>query len=183
VVALTADHGMSDMAREDGGPRVIWLQETLDDAFGTGHFSVICPITDAFVGHHGALGGFVRVYQHTATIPAEKVADVIADIDGVHRVWTREAVAEQFNLPLDVEADFAVMGEEGTALGMREQDHDLSALHGQRLRSHGSIWEARVPLIISEPLREEYGGRAASGQLQSHQIFDFAINGVPSREQ
>ena len=23
---------------------------------------VVCPITDAFVAHHGALGGFVRVW-------------------------------------------------------------------------------------------------------------------------
>jgi len=61
VVALTADHGMNDKARADGSPNVIWLQDVLDARFGKGRSTVICPITDRFVAHHGALGGFVRV--------------------------------------------------------------------------------------------------------------------------
>ena len=44
------------------GPNVIWLQDILDAKFGKGDTRVICPITDAFVAHHGALGGFVRVW-------------------------------------------------------------------------------------------------------------------------
>ncbi len=56
VVALTADHGMNDTASEDGRPNVIFLQDILDRAFGVGDTKVICPITDAFVKHHGALG-------------------------------------------------------------------------------------------------------------------------------
>ena len=62
LVALTADHGMGDKSAENGEPNVIWLQDVLDQQFGSGSSHVICPITDAFVGHHGALGGFVRVY-------------------------------------------------------------------------------------------------------------------------
>ena len=60
TVALTADHGMNEKTNEDGTPRVVWLQDVLDAACGAGTSTVICPITDAFVGHHGALGGFVR---------------------------------------------------------------------------------------------------------------------------
>ena len=62
IVALTADHGMGDKSNESGEPNVIWLQDILDQSIGTGTCRVICPITDAFVGHHGALGGFVRIY-------------------------------------------------------------------------------------------------------------------------
>ena len=62
TVALTADHGMNDKSNREGQPNVIWLQDILDEKFGKGDTRVICPITDAFVGHHGALGGFVRVY-------------------------------------------------------------------------------------------------------------------------
>jgi phosphonoacetate hydrolase len=62
VVALTADHGMNDKSNPDGSPKVIWLQDLLDARFGRGKSIVICPITDRFVAHHGALGGFVRVY-------------------------------------------------------------------------------------------------------------------------
>ena len=70
VVALTADHGMNDKSNADGSPKVIWLQDLLDARFGRGKSTVICPITDRFVAHHGALGGFVRVYCHGRPRPA-----------------------------------------------------------------------------------------------------------------
>src|SRR5205809_626253 len=57
VVALTADHGMNDKSNPDGSPRVIWLQDVLDARFGEGACTVVCPITDRFVAHHGALRG------------------------------------------------------------------------------------------------------------------------------
>src|SRR5215468_776079 len=62
VVGLVADHGMNDKARPDGEPNVIFLEDELAGRFGAGAVRVICPITDPFVRHHGALGSFVRVY-------------------------------------------------------------------------------------------------------------------------
>jgi phosphonoacetate hydrolase len=56
LVGLVADHGMNDK------PRVIFLEDELNGRFGGGAARVICPITDPFVRHHGALGSFVRVY-------------------------------------------------------------------------------------------------------------------------
>ncbi|MEE8139461.1 MAG: phosphonoacetate hydrolase [Alphaproteobacteria bacterium] len=179
VVALTADHGMSDKSDADGAPKVIWLQDVLENQFGEGAVTVICPITDAFVGHHGALGGFVRVYCHDGVRP-EQVIGAVRDIDGIARVWTADAVADELELPLDREGDVAVMGDEGTVIGARAVDHDLSALRGRRLRTHGSIWEADVPFVISEPLTDQYAERGHAGGLRSHEIFDFAINGPAS---
>ena len=63
AVALTADHGMNDKALPDGRPHVIFLEDVLNAHFGAGAVRVICPITDPFVRHHGALGSFVRVYR------------------------------------------------------------------------------------------------------------------------
>ena len=74
TVALTADHGMNDKSDAEGRPNVIWLQDILDRKFGKGDTRVICPITDAFVGHHGALGGFVRVYCQGKAKPREVIA-------------------------------------------------------------------------------------------------------------
>ena len=140
VVALIADHGMNDKFDADGAPRVIWLQDVLENQFGEGAVTVICPITDAFVGHHGALGGFVRVYCHDGAKP-EQVMEAVQDIDGIARVWTAEAVADELELPLDREGDVAVMGDEGTVIGGREVDHDLSALNRHfpaNLQIHGN---------------------------------------------
>src|SRR6516165_5635953 len=66
VVGLVADHGMNDKALPSGEPQVIFLEDELNDRFGDGTVRVICPITDPFVRHHGALGSFVRVYARDA---------------------------------------------------------------------------------------------------------------------
>ena len=177
VVALTADHGMGDKANENGEPNVIWLQDILDKELGEGLTKVICPITDAFVGHHGSLGGFVRVYI-TGETKRERILEITETITGIEKVWTAENVAEELELPLDREGDIAVAADKKTVIGGRQLDHDLSALKGQRLRTHGSLHEAQVPLVLSEPLNDAYARKAEQIPLRSNQIFDFAINGL-----
>src|SRR5437016_5033094 len=177
TVALTADHGMNDKSNPDGSPNVIWLQDVLDARFGKGACTVVCPITDRFVAHHGALGGFVRVYCRASLDPAD-VMKVARAIPGVETVCDRATAARRFELPLDREGDVAVISQADTCIGASEKDHDLSGLRGHRLRTHGGISEAKVPFILNRPLRAEYAARAAAGPLRSYQIFDFAINGV-----
>jgi phosphonoacetate hydrolase len=177
VVALTADHGMNDKANPDGSPRVIWLQDLLDARFGKGSSTVICPITDRFVAHHGALGGFVRVYCHGRLEP-EDVMRVARDLPGVEAVYDKLTAVRQFDLPIDREGDVVVIGRSDTCIGGAEAAHDLSGLKGYRLRTHGGVSESRVPFILNRPIRPEYAERAAGGPLRSYQLFDFAINGV-----
>jgi phosphonoacetate hydrolase len=177
VVAITADHGMNDKSDAAGEPNVIWLQDVLDARFGKGASTVICPITDRFVAHHGALGGFVRVYCHGGLDPAE-VMRVARGLAGVEAVHDRATAARLYDLPLDREGDVVVIGERHTCLGAARADHDLSGLEGHRLRTHGAIAESRVPFILNHPLRPEYAARAAAGPLRSSHIFDYAINGV-----
>jgi phosphonoacetate hydrolase len=179
IVALTADHGMNDKADANGEPNVIFLQDILDRDLGQGSTTVICPITDAFVGHHGALGGFVRVYCHQGH-RAEEVLEIVGQLPGVAKTWSAQAVARELEQPLDREGDVAVMGDEKTVIGGRAVDHDLSALKGSRLRTHGSLFEAAVPFIISEPLHGQYAERGAAGGLRSRELFDLALNGVAS---
>jgi len=177
TLALTADHGMNEKTNDDGTPRVVWLQDILDEALGTGTSTVICPITDAFVGHHGSLGGFVRVYTHGDTTGAQ-VIDAIQDTPGLERVLDRDSVCAEFALPYEPEGDVAVFGDARTVIGTREQDHDLSGLKGHRLRTHGSVYEADVPIILSRPLGDDYARRAEQGRLHSYQVFDYAFNGI-----
>lgn len=176
TVALTADHGMGDKADANGVPNVIWLQDVLNAAFGADQVQVICPITDAFVGHHGALGGFVRVYVK-GDVSKNTVLEFIHNIDGIEKCWLAEDVARELEQPLDREGDIAVVGDQKTVIGGREVDHDLSALKGHRLRTHGSLHETAVPFILSKPLNPEYATKAKD-DLRSHNIFEFALNGT-----
>ena len=177
TVALTADHGMNDKSNADGSPNVIWLQDALDDAFGQGKSTVICPITDAFVGHHGALGGFVRVYCRDG-LRAEDVLEMTRSLKGVEAAHAAADTARLFELPIDREGDVAVVSDAGTCIGARAVDHDLSGLKGHRLRTHGGIAESRVPIVISRPLTDAYAALAEKGTLKSYELFDFALNGV-----
>lgn len=177
VVALTADHGMNDKSNPDGSPRVIWLQDILDVHFGKGTSTVICPITDRFVAHHGALGGFVRVYCQGSLDPHD-VMRVAKSLPGIEAVHDKGTAARLFDLPLDREGDVTVISRVDTCIGAAEVDHDLSGLKGYRLRTHGGISESKVPFILNYPLRAEYAARAEAGPLRSRHLFDFAINGV-----
>lgn len=175
-VVLTADHGMNDKSKADGTPNVIWLQDVLDREFGPDRSTVICPITDAFVGHHGALGGFVRVYCRNGLTPRD-VAGLAADLPGVDAAYERADAARRFELPADREGDVAVISDAGTCIGARAVDHDLSGLKGHRLRTHGGMSEARVPIVVSEPVSDAYMRRAEAGTLKSYEVFDYALNG------
>ena len=178
VVALTADHGMNDKSTPEGKPKVIFLQDILDREFGKGDTRVICPITDAFVKHHGALGGFVRVWCLGGKATPEAIIERIKDMPGIAVALDKATVCRQFDLPPDREGDVAVIAEVDVVIGAAAADHDLTSLGDARLRSHGAVSEARVPFILSHPLSEFYLQRAAGETLKSHQIFDYAINGV-----
>ncbi len=177
ILALTADHGMNDKSLADGSPNVVFLQDVLDNSFGPGTTRVICPITDAFVRHHGALGGFVRVWCLDPKVTAAMIIDRIKDIEGVGEALTRDQACQRFDLPADREGDVAVVATQNAVIGGARREHDLSALGGARLRSHGGTTEAHVPILVSVPVSPSYQARAKGG-LHSYQVFDYAINGT-----
>jgi phosphonoacetate hydrolase len=182
VVALTADHGMNDKSTPDGKPNVIYLQDILDRKYGKGDTRVVCPITDAFVKHHGALGGFVRVWCLGRRATPSSIIDLIKDMPGIAAALDREEACRRFELPPDREGDVVVIGAANVVIGAAEAEHDLSGLGDARLRSHGAVTEAKVPFILSRPLNAGYSSRAASGPVRSHHIFDYAINGVEAAQ-
>lgn len=177
TLALTADHGMSDKSNAAGEPNVIWLQDILDAEFGTGETTVICPITDAFVAHHGALGGFVRVWSR-GRVTAQQIIRHIVGIDGIELALDKATTCRMFDMPPDREADVAVVSRHDTCIGASAAQHDLSGLKGNRLRTHGGVSEAKVPFILNRPLNDAYKAKAASEPLKSFQLFDYAINGT-----
>jgi phosphonoacetate hydrolase len=176
LVAATADHGMHDMAHADGTPNVVFVGDVLDRRFGEGACRVICPITDPFVRHHGALGGFVRVHLAPHGPQAASVIAHLATVPGLTEVLAGAEACARFDLPAEMEGDVTVIAAPGVALGARAADHDLSQLAGERLRSHGGTAERRVPFLLSEPLRADW--RAAHPRLCNYDIFDAALNGT-----
>jgi phosphonoacetate hydrolase len=177
VVAVTADHGMNDKAFPDGRPHVLFLEDILNARFGQGAVRVICPITDPFVRHHGALGSFVRVYRK-AGAPIAAMTQAVRALPGIDAVLTREEACALYELPYDREADLVVTGDRNTVIGACAAEHDVSALAGHRLRSHGGTAEQVVPFLLSRPLTPDYPQLKRSRTLRNFDIFEFALNGT-----
>lgn len=181
VVAVTADHGMTDLATADGRPNVVYLGDLLDARFGAGRARVICPITDPFVRHHGALGGFVRIHLADEADVAE-IRDFVARLPGVWLALTRREACARFDLPFEREGDIVVVGAKGVALGMHAGDHRLEDLAGARLRSHGSLAETPVPFVMSHPPAPDGLARSRTGSLRNWDVFDLALNAPAAAE-
>lgn len=174
VVAATADHGMNAKCDAAGQPNVVYLETELTKQFGEG-IKVICPITDPYVVHHGALGSAVTIYLPPEADSAG-IASWILDLPGIAEVHQRATAVKKLELPGDRIGDLFVLSTRDFVIGRTPEHHDLSQLESQ-LRSHGGRYEEMVPLLLSHRLNETYYVRS-QGDPRNFDIFDFACNGV-----
>jgi phosphonoacetate hydrolase len=170
LLAITADHGMSAKHDADDEINLIYLQDVLDEELGPGVARVILPITDPYVVHHGALGGFAVAYLPPSVAAAE-VAQYLAGLEGVECALTGTEACRRFDLPRDRLGDVVVVTEGGWAVGSSPHRHGLSGLTDP-LRSHGGIAEQVVPLIFNRPL----AGVEAVRQYRNFDAFDLALS-------
>ena len=170
TIALTADHGMKAKHGHDGQPDVIYLQSLLDDWLGAGAARVILPITDPYVVHHGALGGFATAYLPAET-DSKAVIERLADTPGIECALNREEACQRFELPPDRIGDVVVVATGGKVLGSSPERHDLSGLE-EPLRSHGSVSEQRVPFYLNRPTK----GLPGDAKLRNFDLLDVALN-------
>jgi len=174
IIGATADHGMNAKVKADGTPNVLFVETLLTQRFGEG-FRVICPITDPYVKHHGALGSYVVVHLDDTS----KIGEVKAWLTvqpGITEVYDKETGCRLLELPADRTGDLIVLSARDVVLGKTAAHHDLEALDGT-LRSHGGRYEEMVPLVISHQLNKEYYMKA-SGDPRNFDVFDFTINGT-----
>lgn len=174
IIGATADHGMNAKIKADGSPNVLFVETMLKEKFGEG-FRVICPITDPYVKHHGALGSYVVVHLSDVSKVIE-VKKWLAVQPGITEVYDKEIGCRLLEQPADRTGDLIVLSGRDVVLGKTPAHHDLKALDGT-LRSHGGRYEEMVPLVISHPLNKIYRLRAA-GDPRNFDVFDFAINGT-----
>jgi len=153
-LVITADHGMRDKHLPDGSPDVLYLQDVMDDMLGKDAATVILPITDPYVVHHGALGSFATVYLPDGS-DANEIAAKIAAMDGIDVCMNNEEGCAFFELPRDRTGDLIIVSggpNKTKVLGTSADKHDLSGLKVP-LRSHGGISEQDVPFITNQRLK------------------------------
>ncbi|HRP57682.1 phosphonoacetate hydrolase [Agriterribacter sp.] len=174
IVGATADHGMNPKVKANGAPNVLYVEDMLEKQFGEG-FRVICPITDPYVKHHGALGSYVVVHINDKQ-KIHEVKNWLSVQPGITEVHDKATATRLLEQPEDRTGDLVVLSARDVVVGRRPQYHDLSALDGT-LRSHGGRYEEMVPLIISHPLNDVYRMKAW-GDPRNFDVFDFTINGT-----
>ncbi len=139
LICVTADHGMNDKRR------VIDLESVLGEH---GVLSKMNPIIkDRYVAHHSNLGGSAYLYLKDIS-ETQKTIDVLSDIEGVEAVLVAEEACKAYHLDAARVGDFLVLGERDYAFGLTgEEVLDIS------VRTHGSLHEAQIPVIMSKPIR------------------------------
>jgi phosphonoacetate hydrolase len=147
AIVVTADHGMKPKHDANGDPAVIYVQDLLDEWLGEAAARVILPITDPYVVHHGALGGFATAYLPEGTDGGDIIARLAAR-EELLEVVTKEEAVERFELPADRIGDIVMISKENMTIGTSESRHDLAALN-EPLRSHGGLTEQVVPFIVN----------------------------------
>ena len=173
VIGVTGDHGMSQKSNPSGEPNVLFLEEAINDKFGSGECQVICPITDPFVRHHGALGSFVRVYLRGLTNLAP-ILSFCKSLPEVEEALSREEAAKKYEMPFDREADIVVISKAHAVVGSKPSDHDLSNVQDHPLRSHGGLSEQDIPVIMSKRVNDANAAQAKS--WRNYDIFDLVLN-------
>ena len=111
-------------------------------------------------------------------VNADSILDFVRAIDGVALALDKSRACQMFDMPPEREADVVVVSREDVCIGASATGHDLEGLRGYRLRTHGGLSEAKVPLILNRPLNAAYRHKVASQVLKSYHAFEFALNGT-----
>jgi phosphonoacetate hydrolase len=134
---VTADHGMNSKALCWDLEKVCAARKVpLRKAFSAGR--------DRYVKHNRGCSGAAYVYLKNQQ-DAPRVREILGATTGVERVLSREEAARDFHLMPGRIGDLVVWGDKDTIFG--EMDMESERFTGT-LRSHGSLHEIEMPLIV-----------------------------------
>lgn len=134
---FTADHGMNYKTR-------CWDLDKALRQRGTGVKFALSAEKDRYIKHHRTFGGTAYVWLHSPDDAAAVTADILK-LEGIEAVRTRAQAAADFGLMPERIGDLVVTGDRDTVFG--ELATEMEALEAA-YRSHGSLHESDVPLII-----------------------------------
>jgi phosphonoacetate hydrolase len=134
---ITADHGLNHKTRA-------WDLDRACRNRGLALRASISAEKDRYHKHHRGLGGTAWVYLNSRD-DSRRATEVILGLKGVEDVLTRAGAAERFDLMPSRIGDLVVLGDKDTVFG--ELATESEPMAGD-YRTHGSLHEAAVPLIV-----------------------------------
>ena len=157
LLCISADHGM--LAKT----RAVNLRVALEMA-GT-KSRVIPTVKDKYVVHHSNLSGSAYVYL-IGQNPDKDVLSIFADIEGVERALTAEEAAGEYHLPVCRLGDYLVLGDKYTVFGEASEE----VVSDVTIRSHGSLNEREVPMIVHG------GDQEATGPVENKDMARVVLD-------
>jgi phosphonoacetate hydrolase len=134
---LTADHGMNYKTR-------CWDLFKACRELGTEVRFALSAEKDRYVKHHRTFGGAAWVWLKSPK-DEDRVAETLVGLKGVEAVLPRREAAVKFGLMPERIGELAVFGDGETVFG--ELESPMEELE-RGYRSHGSLHESQIPLII-----------------------------------
>ncbi|SDE29453.1 phosphonoacetate hydrolase [Mucilaginibacter pineti] len=138
TILITADHDVNHKSRCVDIQKALLLQNVNIKL-------ALSPEKDKYLKHHRGFGGAAYVYLNSAK-DVQQVKSALSKIKGIETILTRAGAAKKYHLPVTRIGDLVVLGDSTTVFGDLESqpEEDLPATY----RSHGSVYEIKVPLII-----------------------------------
>jgi phosphonoacetate hydrolase len=133
-LGVVSDHGMEEK-RVNLDPVRLLREKDIEAR-------LIAAIRDEHYVHHRNLGGSAYLYVEE---DVERARRILSEAEGVELTLTREEAVERFRLPPDRIGDLLLLAEEDYTLGPNPR----SIYRDVELRSHGSLHEVEIPLILS----------------------------------
>jgi phosphonoacetate hydrolase len=140
VFLITADHGMNYKKR-------CWDLAKACTNRGQSLKFAVSPVADRLLKHHRGFGGVSYVYLKDIK-ETDKVMNLILSLKGVEEVLDRDTAATRFRLMASRIGDLVVIPDIDTVFGdLPEETETLDPNY----RSHGSLYEMDIPLLIFNP--------------------------------
>jgi phosphonoacetate hydrolase len=134
---ITADHGLNAKTR-------CWDLAKACKNRGLELRFALSAERDRYVKHHRTFGGTAWVWLNSPE-DAPRAAEIIRKLAGVDEVITRAEAARRFHLMPERIGELVVLGDKETVFGETEAESESLP---PTFRTHGSVHETEVPLII-----------------------------------
>lgn len=139
AILLSADHGMNHKNK------VLDLKNILSSK-GISIVTAISPLKDLYPKHHSGFGGISYVFLKQKS-DLEKVKSELLTISGIEKVMTGDMFSKTYKHIPERVGDLVVFGDKHTVFGELDKDVRSEQLPAT-YRTHGSLYEQRVPLFI-----------------------------------
>ncbi len=134
---ITADHGLNAKRR-------CWDLEKASKKRGLELRFALSAERDKYVKHHRTFGGTAWVWLKSPE-DAARATEILGKLEGVETVMTRAEAARRFHLMPGRIGELVVLGDKDTVFGEMETESESLP---PTFRTHGSLHETEVPLII-----------------------------------